>query len=552
MDKTVQEIKQIFSLAYDNHLKGNLELAENLYKKILKLKPQHFETTFLLGTLYLQTPNFDKAKKLLKKALVIKPNHANALHNLGFAFMETRDPMQAKEILNQVLEIEPNHIDANYNLGNIYRLLGDSKMSEVYFRNTIKIQPRHSAAHNNLGNTLKDLGKFEDAINAYNKAIEIQLNHPNAYHNLGNTYKQLGDFKKAADSYKKSFKLHPNNLETLFSLHELDAIILDNSFKNTISKTLKIKKLSEKNIAYGNYLLSIYECREQNYEKEFNYLLKGHLHYFKFKKTLFEKRVEYWLKTVPENEELMILGKSNTNFEKIKPIFIVGVPRCGSTLIEKIIASGNKNIPIGEETGSIPSCLGEKISNKKSIIMDIESLKENIIKKYNDKGLIQEKYDYVFTDKTLDNFFFIGLIKEIFPKAKIINCKRNITSSITSIIKNNLGDVAWAHNPENIFKFFDLYLKKIERFKKLYPNFIYEIQLEELVKNPESESKKLMQFCELPWDKKCLEFYKRKDIISRTASNIQIRKAIYSEQKNKNLMYKQFLNKYGNQYSWYS
>ena len=76
MDKTDQEIKQVFSLAYDNHLKSNLELAENLYKKILNLKPQHFETTFLLGTLYLQTPDFDKAKELLKKALIIKPNHA--------------------------------------------------------------------------------------------------------------------------------------------------------------------------------------------------------------------------------------------------------------------------------------------------------------------------------------------------------------------------------------------------------------------------------------------------------------------------------------------
>ena len=141
--------------------------------------------------------------------------------------------------------------------------------------------------------------------------------------------------------------------------------------------------------------MSKYEYREQNYKEEFNYLLKGHAHYYNFRKTLFEKGTDYWLKTVPENKELMILGKSKANFEKIKPIFIVGVPRCGSTLIEKVIASGTKNIPIGEETASISSCIGETISSKKSIILDIENLKENIIKKFKDKDLVKEKYNYI-------------------------------------------------------------------------------------------------------------------------------------------------------------
>ena len=99
---------------------------------------------------------------------------------------------------------------------------------------------------------------------------------------------------------------------------------------------------------------------------------------------------------------------------------------------------------------------------------------------------------------------------------------------------------------------FDIYHKKIEEFKKMHPEFIYELGLEKFVESPEEESKKLMKFCDLPWNIKCLEFYKRKDLISKTQSNVQIRKTIYKDSMNKYLPYKQFLSKHGNKYSWFN
>ena len=101
---------------------------------------------------------------------------------------------------------------------------------------------------------------------------------------------------------------------------------------------------------------------------------------------------------------------------------------------------------------------------------------------------------------------------------------------------------------ENAFNVLD---NIIENYNQVYPNFIYDLEFENLVNNPLEESKKLMKFCELPWDKKCLEFYKRKDLISKTASNVQIRKPIYKHSFNKYLPYKKFLNKYGEKYPWF-
>jgi hypothetical protein len=120
-----------------------------------------------------------------------------------------------------------------------------------------------------------------------------------------------------------------------------------------------------------------------------------------------------------------------------------------------------------------------------------------------------------------------------------------------SIFQNNLTEIAWAHDLNNIFKYIDNYLQVIETYNLQDPNFIYELQYEKLINNPEEESKKLMEFCGLPWDKKCLEFYKRKDLKSKTASNNQIREAIYQHPSTRYEPYKKLLDKYGAKYYWF-
>ena len=175
------------------------------------------------------------------------------------------------------------------------------------------------------------------------------------------------------------------------------------------------------------------------------------------------------------------MNNFNANLKKndcnIKPIFIIGVPRSGSTLIEKIIGSGVQHVPLGEETSILSDVVSGLIASGQSLISDKKTLKSLVLEKYKNKGLVQEKNDFVFTDKSLENFFFINLIKEIFPNAKVVNCKRNPLSCIMSILKNNLIDLPWAHNIENIFKYFDTYYKMSSKFKNFSTNFIYNLQL---------------------------------------------------------------------------
>jgi tetratricopeptide (TPR) repeat protein len=551
MNKITSHTEQNLTLAYENHQKGNLKLAESIYKKILKVDKDNFKVLFLLGTLMLQNKNFIEAEALLKKSIKINPDNANTYQNLGFALIELGRFREAKELFYSAIKIEPKHVDAHFNLGNTYKQLRDFKKAQIFYEKTIAIKPNNTSALNNLGNVYKKLGNFEKAIDSYNKAIQILPNHARAYHNLANTFNQLGEFDKAVNCLKKVIKYQPYNLESIYTWSDIDEKILNIALKKQIQMLMENKNLPKKDLAYGYFLLAKYELQERNYEKELDYLLEGHENYFKHKNNFFEKGVKYWLKQLPKENIFKSLGDIEVS-DNIKPIFIIGVPRCGSTVIEKIIASGPKNIPIGEETGTIGFLAGQKILQEELEKKENKKFKDSVISKYEELGLITKKSDFVFTDKSLDNFFFVEIIAKLFPNAKIIHCKRNAISSIMSILKNNLGDVSWAHKIDHILKYFDNYYKIMSKNKIKFPRMIYELNFDHFRSDPEPEAKKLFKFCDLPWNKKCLEYYKRKDLVSYTASHKQIRGPIFKDSLIKNDPYKILINKYGKKYSWFN
>ena len=549
-------IKKTFTIASQNHQKSNFKVAKNLYKKILKTNPNHFESVFYLGILLLETNNFDEAKQLFQKAIHIQPNYAPAHNNLGIIFNALKEVKKAIDSYQKAIHIQPNYAPAHNNLGMVFQELGEFEKAISAYQIAIKIQPNYLAAHHNLGRVFQKMREHQKAISCFRKAIQIKPNHADTHYNLGMVFVELGEFEKAISSYQMAVKYEPENLIYFYYLSNLKKEILDSNLKNKICEIIKRKNSTKKNTAYGYFLLSKYELNAKNYKKEFKHLLKGHRYYFESQSRQFKTQVEYWLNILPNVKELTNLNKFNNNIEKnnnkINPIFIIGIPRCGSTLIEQVIISGIKYIPAGEETEILNFFVKQKIQQKELFKSDIKNFQKKITEKYKQKKLIQETSNYTFTDKSLDNFFYINLIKEIFPNAKVINCKRDNLSCIMSILKNNLTGLSWTHNLEHIFKYIDIYYRMIENFKKIHPNFIYEVQYEKFVNDPETESKKLLKFCNLTWDKKCLKFFTKKNLISQTASNIQIRKAIYKDSIKKYLPYKQLLNRYGCKYSWFN
>jgi len=440
-----------------------------------------------------------------------------------------------------------------------FKQQGDLINAEYNLKKVLKDEPGNFIALNNLGSIYLAKNNLKKAKKNFSKAIDIKKDYSTAIFNLAKINDEMGKKNEAIRLYKNAIKHDPNNLGFYYSLSRVDKnfYVVDNI--EHIKIILK-KKISNFNKSSGFFILAHDERRKKNLEKEFKYLNEGHKH-FHFSNEKINNQISfYWIRLMPK-----VIEKFNFSFEKkmlkkIKPIFIMGLPRSGSTLVESIICSGKKIIPNGGETAILNRIFidsNKKFFSEKQFLDSHKKLEinetlfvQNTIDQYKTLNLLNKNENNVFTDKSLENFFYIELIIKLFPDSKIVICKRNIFEIIISIYQNFLPKITWSHSLDNILEYIDNYFTITNGFKKKYSNKIHFIELEELTREPVKLSKNLFNFCNLEWDKKCLEFYKRDDLVTKTASNQQIRNKIFNNDPKKYKAYKQFLSTYSNKYEW--
>ena len=437
---------------------------------------------------------------------------------------------------------------------------GDLISAELNLKKALKIEPDNFIVLNNIGNIHSTKNELKKAKDFFTRAINIKHNYSNAIFNLALTNEEMGNNSKAVELYKKAIKYDPNNLGFYYNLSRIDKAFFNKNNINNIKNILKDEKNSNFNKSSGFFILSQDQRMKMDLKQEFEYLTEAHK-YFHFSNEKINNQISfYWVRLMPKIIKKFSFLSEKKVSKKIKPIFIMGLPRSGSTLIENILCSGKKTIPNGGETAIInrifiddnKKFFSEKkfLNNNEKLEIDENSFVQKVINQYRLLNLLDKNEDNIFTDKSLENFFFIELIIKFFPHSKIVICKRNIFQIIMSMYQNFLPKITWSHSIDNILEYIDNYLKIIDTFKKKYPSKIYTLELDDLTRNPVSLSKDLFHFCNLEWDQKCLEFYKRDDLVSKTASNQQVRSQIYKNDKKKYINYKEFFYPYLNKYQW--
>tara|TARA_Y100000389_G_C17427444_1_gene500436 strand:+ start:330 stop:1733 length:1404 start_codon:yes stop_codon:yes gene_type:complete len=426
----------------------------------------------------------------------------------------------------------------------------------------LNISPKNKRAFNNIGNILKEQGRYDEAIKSYEKSILIDPYYKIAKTNLAILYHEMGNLNKAEHVYKELINDDKNNLSIYFNLSRINFHFFNEKVINLIKDLLKKNDVNNYNKASGYFILAKNENKKKNFEKEIEYLNKGHQFFCKsVNPKTFDQSLSYWLNIIPKKFGKFKIINSNTddkNNSLLNPIFIIGMPRSGSTLIEGIISSGKRKIPNGGETAIINWAVLKSVReenpkllfNQNEIIIDYKKISEDIYKKYENLNLLKKEKNFYFVDKSLENFFYIDLILNLFPNAKFIHCERNYIDSIFAIYQNFFTKMTWTHSLENILNYLDNYLLVMENFKKKFGNKIYSVNLSEFTSNSTEISKKIFDFCNLEWAEKSLEFHKRTDLFSKTASNIQIREKIYRYDKDKYNVYKKFIKGFENKYSW--
>ena len=271
-------IEEAFASAIQNHRKNKFEVAENLYKEILKKNPNHFQTICLFGTLSIQTKNFERAKQLLHKAFQIQPNNAKVHNNLGTLFKELREFQKAINHFQKAIEIQPDLADAHYNLGIVYKELFEFQKAISCYQKVIQINPNYVDAHNNLGIELKELGDYQKAIICYEKVIQINPNNTAAHNNLGNVFNILGEYQKAINYYQKALKIKPDSIEAQANISSVYIAQLDN-LEKAINASYKTQETIHKTLIFNNQRISLcrlkHDVQQAEYLSSKNYKING-------------------------------------------------------------------------------------------------------------------------------------------------------------------------------------------------------------------------------------------------------------------------------------
>jgi tetratricopeptide (TPR) repeat protein len=479
-------------------------------------------------------------------------------------FYENKNFAKAKSHLLTVLknkQIEKNIKLSIYILiSDVCYKINDFDNAEKYLVKCIDNGRESSEIYNSLGNIYIKKGDFEKSEKSYLRSIDINEDNETVLINLAILYHNLGKKDQAISFYKKVLKLNPDNMGVLFNLSKIDPLIINQKLIQSLKKEILKKSLGNFNLASCYFLLANYEKRKKNFSKEMDLLKEGNIFSFNSNEKKNLQLNNYWLNSVPKkitDIKFHIDKKFSNNVKNIHPIFIIGLPRCGSTLLESIISSGDDKVENLGETNLVNWAFLntnqnfiDSFSSEKKMDIDLNITAQkliNVLKNLRKKNGSKKK---IFLEKSLENFYYIELILNIFPNAKFIHSQRNLTDNIFAIYNQFLPNISWSHSIKDILLYINNYVLILDHFKKKYPSKIFSISLENFTIDPEKISKEIYNFCNLNWSRDCLKFYKRNDLFINTASNNQMRKNISKYDDNKYAPYKKILSEYLGEYDW--
>ena len=574
--KALKYIEKSIIISKNNHIYFNnyglvltsqnkYKSAVKAYQKAIELKPDYAEAWYNLGVLNDTSGDFKFAEKAYKKAIKFRRDYIKALYNLSRVQELLAKPEDASETIGEILKISPDSADTHNILGMVLTRIGGQdniKKAEQHLLTAVESRPDLLDAYINLGHLLLESNRLDDAIKCFAKVLENVPDHPEAIINLAAALVNNDELEKA-NSYLTTFlKDNPNHSRALAELGHIERLkgnfinaeklyhdALDSNKQEYVAyyglayckKYTKdngdiiseLTKYSDNNNLINFSLGKIYNDIE-DYDNAFKYYNKANeyknnkLAYYAEDNT---EIIDSIINTLSKEliDRLMVDGN-----ESQLPVFILGAPRSGTTLLEQIISS-HPQIYGGGELRYL-SRLAKKYSKSNPEITypcRIKNLTTDNIKKESDdylkmlKSLNNKEDTLRITDKMPHNYLYIGYIKILFPKAKIIHCIRNPLDTCLSIYFQAFSlDNQYSFNLKNIGNWYKDYLRLMEYWNGLFCDEILNVEYIDIVNNIDKAAKKIINYCELEWDDKCLEFYDTKRDV-RTASQWQVRQPIY-------------------------
>ena len=434
---------------------------------------------------------------------------------------------------------EPPSAEDYFNLGNISHRAGDLDKAAALYRRALEIAPDHAKSHNNLGAALNEQGRLNAAIASYRHAIALDPNHERAHYNLGLALQTQGEFNEAAASFRAAVKLRPSyakahyNLASLSSLNERSPANVA-AFASLAEQVKKIDSFRPQERTMLLFAMSKSLESRGVFDEAFSYMKLANAA-MRSSLSFDIGATNHRMATIAEVFSKSLLDSlAGVGSCSERPIFIVGMARSGTTLVEQIISSHPK-VRGGGENPSLPSL----VASTRGADGSAYPLWVRALTKTNCAAIGQAYLQSLppsvpdelrTTDKTLSNIENLGLIQLCLPQARIIHCQRDPRDVCVSCFASRFSDgQEYAYDLTELGMYWRAYDRLMTHWKAvLRPGWMFEISYEALVQDVEPHARRLIAYCGLDWDDACLRFFESRREV-RTASFAQVRKPIYTE-----------------------
>jgi Flp pilus assembly protein TadD len=509
--------------------------AEATYRRAVTIKSDYAEAYSNLGNTLAVLRRFDEAELMHRRAIAFKPDFAGAYSNLGNTLRELGRPGDAEAACRTAIALDPDHGEAHANLGNALKSLGRPDEAEPILRRAIALNPSNAEAHSGLGTVLQDLGRDGEAETMFRQAIALKPDFAGAYNNLGLALKETGRLDESREVAEHAVRLAPRNPLFYGNLAEVRRFTAGEPFMAALEAMAK----DPASLAVGDRIHLHFALAKAyqdigEHQDAFRQLLAGN--------ALRRRHVAY--------DEAAMLG----GMERVRqvftaalvrslegvgepsrvPVFVVGMLRSGTTLIEQILAShpavhGAGELRLFDRAAGAVRDLLPGLPSYPEMISSMRAEHIRTLGALYAGELVRHAPDAThITDKMPSNFLLAGLIHLALPNATIIHAVRDPVDTCVSCFSKHFTDgQLHTYDLAELGRYYRHYQALMAHWHRvLPPGRILDVRYEDTVSDVESAARRIVAHCGLPWDPRCLDFHSTERPV-RTASATQVRRPVY-------------------------
>jgi len=514
--------------AFQRHKQGDLRFADAAYRQVLSQRPNHPAALHYLGLIAQQTGYSKEAADLLKRSISLNPTDPRAHNHLGQIQIALKDNTAAARCFERALEIDPNNVDALNNLANVVRVRDLMQAIELY-RRALALNPRAAFATYNLAQALNEDNAVDEALTLFQRVIALDPGHCDARHALGMLLEQRGRFDEAIEQYLAVQRLQPTHVSSLANLLDIRDYEPDPATVTKAEGLLKNAAAPEEDRIKLHHGLGKHYDRQGAFDQAFG-------HFAGSKAILRSQGPGFDVAAVARSFDALKQAFGPDAFgagrpigsSSARPVFIVGLPRSGTTLTEQILASHPEAFGAGELRKipeivkflrpDYPECMAALGDD------DLQPLADDYL------ALLESLAGPVpvrVSDKLPINSLHLGLIATLFPNARIVHCRRDpMDIALSSFIELFDLEQDYTTDFDDFGRYFLLHEQLMAHWRSVLPTRIHELRYEDMITDPEAASRALVDYCGLEWDPRCLDFTRTERTV-KTPSRWQVRQPIY-------------------------